>query len=136
MLARENIVSSSVNSRKSYTVQICSSPTCSCPDSQKNGLLVFCKHILFLLRCVLRINKSSELLKNRYFSDDDVTAWFYKNPINAIDQQYVQKVEKSSCNKCNLQEILSNHPLYNQPKTVRLMDKANQSVKCHHQSYH
>ena len=96
MLARENIVSSSVNSIKSYTVQICSSPTCSCPDSQKNGLLVFCKHILFLLRCVLRINKSSELLKNRYFSDDDVIAWFYKNPINGIDQQYVQKVEKAA----------------------------------------
>ena len=99
----EYSVSSSMNTKKSYTVQICLSPSSSCPDFQKNSLRVFCKHILFLLRYVLRSDKRSELLETRYFSDDDVKVWFYNNQLNAIDQQYVQKIEKSSHNKWNLQ---------------------------------
>ena len=116
---KECPVSSIVNSRKSYTVQIWSSPTCSYPYFQKNCQRVFCKLILFLLNCVLRINESSELLKNWYFSEDDVRFWFYNNPINAIYQKYVEKVEKSSCKKRNLQEILLNHSIYNQPQKVK-----------------
>ena len=135
-LQRQNILFPAVwIPKKSYTVQICLSPSSSCPDFQKNSLRVFCKHILFLLRYVLRNDKSSELLKTRYFSNDDVKVWFYNNQLNAIDQQYVQKVEKSSHNKCNLQEILSNHTLHNHPQKVRFMHKANRSVKCHGQCY-
>ena len=93
---------------------------------KRTACVFFCK-----LRRALRINESNELLKNRYFSDDDVKAWFYNNPINAINQLYVQKVKKSSRNKSNLQEILSNHPLYSQPQNVRLVHKTNRSLKCH-----
>ena len=88
---------------------------------RRTACVFFCK-----LRCVLRINEINELLKNRV-----IKAWFYNNPINAINQQYVQKVEKSSRNRSNLQEILSNHLLYSQPQNVRLMHKTNRSSKCH-----
>ena len=97
----------------------------------KERLACFFKHILFLLKYVLRIDRSSELLKNRYFSNDDVKACLYNNPINAIYQQYVQIVEKSKRNKRNLQEIILNYPLYNQPQKFRLMHKAIWSAKCH-----
>ena len=108
---RKYSVSNSVNCRSSYKVKICSSPTCSCPDFQKNDSRVSGKQVLFLLRYVLQIYESDELLKNRYFSEDCVKAWFCNNTISSIDQQYVQRVEKSCRSNHNLEEIISSYPL-------------------------
>ena len=75
-----------------------------------------------MVRCVLRINGSSELLKSRYFSENNVKAWFY--PINPIDQQYVQKVEKAAAMSVTCRR-------YYQIIFFRLMHKANRSAKCY-----
>ena len=45
---REFSVSNSASSRTNYQIQICSSPSCSCPDFQRNGLRVFCKQTYFI----------------------------------------------------------------------------------------
>ena len=117
---RENSVSSSVTSRKRYTVQICLSPNCLCPDFQKNGSGVSCKYMSFLPKYVLQTHKNDTLLKARYFSDDDIKVCFRNNSINPIDQEYVQKVENICRNKRNMLDIPKNHPLYNQPQKLGL----------------
>ena len=56
---------SSASGKAKYKVQICNSPSCTCPDFQRYGARGFCKHLLFVLFVVLNIDenlcKSAEL---------------------------------------------------------------------------
>ena len=127
---REFAVCSSIKSRTNYVIQICSSPSCTCPDSQKNGMRVFCKHILFVLRYALQVDEEDTMLKARYLPEEDVKALLSNKPSNTINAAYIQKVKKSTRKKTDLQEILAKHPLFTLPQKVRLMHKANRSAKC------
>ena len=63
-------VSSSSKGKVTYQVDICCSSSCTCPDYQKNGKEVYCKHILFLLKFVMQADES--LFKEKYISHGDI----------------------------------------------------------------
>ena len=96
---REFSVCSSIKSRTNYLIQICSLPSCTCPDSQKNGMRVFCKHILFVLRYALQVDEEDTMLKAHYLPEEDVKALLSNKPSNTISTAYIQKVKKSTRKK-------------------------------------
>ena len=126
---REFAVISSTSGKSTYTVQICSTPSCSFPDFRKNGLRVFCKHLLFVLKYALQVDDDS-MLKSRYFSEDDLKEILGHN----TDSSYIQKVQKNRRTQQSLKDILQTHPLYHQPQEIKLIYKIGRSAKCHGRS--
>ena len=61
-LKQEFDVLSTNTSRVSCKEIICNVPSCTCPNYQKNGMLVSCKHINFILLFVLKLDE--ELVRN------------------------------------------------------------------------
>ena len=55
-LKQECSVLSTISERVMYKVSICNVPTCTCPDLKKNGMLVSCKHIVFVFLFVVKID--------------------------------------------------------------------------------
>ena len=46
---RELTIASGSNGKKNYNVVLTSNSSCSCPDYERNGSKVYCKHITCLL---------------------------------------------------------------------------------------
>ena len=55
-LKPEFSVLSAISERVMYKVTICNVPTCTCPDLKQNGMLVSCKHIIFVFLFVIKID--------------------------------------------------------------------------------
>ena len=89
-----------MNSRKSYTVQICSSTTCLCPNSQKDGLRVFCKHIL----CCDQ-NSKINLINNK--KRNHVNWCNYKCQRNGC-LSILRKTKKECFNSFNIKHVSDN----------------------------
>ena len=59
-----------LTSKLNYDVMIYSAPSCTCSDYRKNGLRVFCKHILFDCLILLKgENNIQNSLKKRYLEE-------------------------------------------------------------------
>ena len=67
-LKREYSLASSTNGKTTYLVTITEIPSCSCPEFEKNGRYVFCKHIIFLLVHVLGNIHINKHLEKRHLS--------------------------------------------------------------------
>ena len=109
-LKRTYKVASSTNGTKNYDVAICNIPSCTCADFKKNGKVVFCKHIVFLVTHVLSGSELMEALSNRYITDMELTQLFQKSGKDVLPK-YLQ--EKSHCRKKkNFMSILREHEDY------------------------
>ena len=62
-------VVSNASGKAKYKVKICNSPSCTCPDFQRYGTRVFCKHLLFAL--VVFLNIDDNLCKSAVFIGDE-----------------------------------------------------------------
>ncbi|KAI5480792.1 zinc finger, RING-type protein [Pseudohyphozyma bogoriensis] len=65
-----------------YEILISRTPSCSCPDGQKNGQ---CKHILFVLLKVLHVPRSSNLWYQKSLLTSEIRAIFALAPRDRVD---------------------------------------------------
>ena len=73
-LKQEFDVLSTNTSRVTCKVIICNVPSCTCTDYKKNGMLVSCKYIIFILLFVLKLDK--EVVCNApHIGEEDVKAF-------------------------------------------------------------
>ena len=84
-----------------YKVDICNTPTCTCPDFQKNGKFAYCKHILFVMIFALRV-EDEDKLNARHIGDEDVKSLLAPFLLKwAVAHSAIQKVK--DCKMCWLQ---------------------------------
>ena len=72
---RKYIIGSSTLAKKVY-VFITNTPSCTCPDFQKQGKNVCCKHILFVVPHVLNAKNLIKTLQDRYMTAKELTLLF------------------------------------------------------------
>ena len=127
-LKRTYKVASSTNGTKNYDVAICNIPSCTCADFKKNGKVVFCKHIVFLVTHVLSGSELMEALSNRYITDMELTQLFQKSGKDVLPK-YLQ--EKSHCRKKkNFMSILREHEDYSHEQAWLFHKKESRSAQC------
>ena len=108
-------ISSTESSRSFYKVRICTQPSCSCPDFNRYGSKVFCKHILFVLYFALGVTDIDKL--NKFGFQADEVSEILKNTV--IDPQFKKTKAKKGGNrgKVDYQNILSSHENANDEQT-------------------
>ena len=109
-----------------YKVDICNTPTCTCPDFQKNGKFVYCKHILFVMIFALRVEHEDKL-NARHISDKDVKSLLVDN----VDKRYIKGDEpvKSSGSK-DYAKLLWEHPSFSNGQLCTLQYKKSRTANC------
>ena len=107
-------------------VDICNTPTCTCPDFQKNGKFVYCKHILFVMIFALRV-EDEDKLNARHIGDEDVKSLLADN----IDKRYIKADEpvRSSGSK-DYAKLLREHPSFSNEQLCTLQYKKSRTAKC------
>ena len=122
-LEREYLVASSTNSKTAYLVPI---PSCSCPDFEKNGSYVFCKHIIFLLVHVLGNKQINKHLENQHLLRQVLTNLLTVT----ISESYKRKMRRQKLNRKVFQKILEKSPYYQDKQTLELQLKGRGRTKC------
>lgn len=120
-------IASSSSGKTNYVVVICNTPSCTCPDNQRNGKKVFCKHIIFVLNSVMEANESV-FINGVSIADDSLKELFEKAPKKVPDvflQPSNFKVQTQS-----VEDILQSHPLFGQTQLVTVIKKIQRSAKC------
>ena len=111
-----------------YQVDICCSSSCTCPDYQKNGKEVYCKHILFLLKFV-----DENLFKEKSISHGDIEK-LLKSVKKETVQQYSQELKKNNTSEISItrgnQLLLRNHQDFEKECTVFLKKIEGRQAKC------
>lgn len=102
---------------------------------QKSGSRVSCKYILFLLRYVLQIDKSDELLKNWYFSDDRAEDWIAITQSTQLTNRTFRKTKNAVVVSITCRNTIKIFPLKSTTKGQPYMDEANWGVKFPGQYY-
>ncbi|XP_066927735.1 uncharacterized protein [Clytia hemisphaerica] len=110
--------------RVHYTVTICNVPTCTCPDFKKQGLVVSCKHIIFVFLFIIR---SEEMCNERHIGDDDLCNLLSNVE---VDDKYKANPQRLPSSNRDRGEILRSHHLYNQGQTFTVHKKAKRTAKC------
>ena len=123
-LKQEFDVLSKNNSRITYKVIICNVPLCTCLDYKKNGMLVSCKCIIFILLFVLKVDE--EVVRNaRHISDEDAKPFL--NNVQ-LDERFMKQAPLTK--KINVRELLEQHELFGQQQIYTLHHKAKRNAKC------
>ena len=117
-------IASGSNGKKSYNVVLTSTSSCSCPDYEKNGWKVYCKHICLVLYAWGN-ERFLTSLKERYFSEDDLKFLFRNKDIPELYRQ-PQEVSKRPR---NFREILKSHQDYDGQQQWSLHRKKVKSAK-------
>ena len=114
------------SSKTLYKVDISNTPTHTCPDFQKNGKFVYCKHMLFLMIFALRV-EDEDKLNARHIGDEDVKSLLVDN----IDKRYVKADEpvKSSGSK-DYAKLFREHPSFSNEQLCTLQYKKSRTAKC------
>ena len=110
-------VLSTNTSTVAYKVIICNVPSCTCPDYKKNSMLFSCKHIIFILLFVLKLNK--EVARNaRNIGDEDVKAFL--NNVQ-LEESFMKQAPLTK--RINVQELLQQHELFEHNKHIRCITR-------------
>ena len=114
------------SSKTLYKVDISNTPTHTCPDFQKNGKFVYCKHMLFLMIFALRV-EDEDKLNARNIGDEDVKSLLADN----IDKRYIKadKPVRSSGSK-DYAKLLREHPSSSNEQLCTLQYKKSRTAKC------
>lgn len=116
-------VCSGSNAKFAYTTDICSSPSCTFLDFKKNGLEVYCKHILFVLLYPLDRNEI-ECSFTRSIGGADLRSILEKT----IDARYFNQAKKS--HRKDYKTILADYPSYNNVQLFTIHHKLLKYTKC------
>ena len=121
-------VGSSSTARVPYQVRICSQPSCTCPDYNKNGDRVLCKHILFVLLFVLEVT-DIDALESLHYTNEQVLDFLSKTE---VDSQFFQakKNTDSKRQRIDFVTILNEHGEFNSLQTLTHHIKTVRSAKC------
>lgn len=121
-------VSGSTSGRKTYMVEISNTPSCTCPDFQKQGAKVLCKHVLFVVLFVLSGDGMEIQLQDRYLCDADLRRIFDAAG-KTIPPRYVQERAPAKT-KREFAAILKDHDGYEQEQKWTLHVKQKRSAVC------
>ena len=106
---REYSITSSTSGRTRYVVEICWTPSCSCPDFRKNDKKVLCKHILFILMYILGLAENDNIIEKKYFPESYLSVILRKE-LNDFDPKFKYAVNRlSKVNKEEAEHILARH---------------------------
>ena len=119
-------IESGSNGKENYSVILGSNSSCSYPDYERNGSKVYPKYVICLNPYVLENERFPTLLKERYFSVDNLQFLFRNKDIPELYRQ-PQKVLKRPR---NFQEILESHQDYDGQQQCSLHLKKVKSAKC------
>ena len=109
-------VASKISARSYYQVRIGTQPSCSCPDFNKFGSKVNCKHILFVLVFGLDVT-DVKLLDSRSFQADQIKEILMKTDISEEFKMGKRKKENQiRRQKAGFQRILDSHTQVNDPQ--------------------
>ena len=111
--------------RTRYVVKICCTPSCSCPDFQKNDKKV----LSFILMYIIGVAENDNIIERRYFSESELSV-ILRNKSNDFDLKFKYVVNRLiKVNKEEAEHILARHCLNNQPQKCILHYKENRSAK-------
>ena len=123
-LKQEFDVLSTESGRVTYKVIICNVPSCTCPDYKNNGMVVSCKHIIFIFLFVLKVDE--ETISNApHIGDEDVKALL---SIVQVEERFMKRTPPSE--RPDVRKLLGEHELFGQQQTYTLHHKASRSAKC------
>ena len=128
VLKRRYKVSSSTSGRKTYVVEISNAPSCTCPDFQKQGAKVLCKHVLFVVLFVLSGERMEIQLQDRYLCDADLRRIFDAAG-ETIPPRYFQERAPAKT-KREFAAILKDHDDYGREQKLNLHIKQKRSAIC------
>ena len=95
---RTYFIGISLSAKKAYKVIISNTSSCTCPDFEKHGSKLCCKHLLFVILHALKRINLVESLQNRYLTDAEITTLFQKAG-KKVDEEFLQpKVENRNRN--------------------------------------
>ena len=117
---------SSASGKAKYKVQICNSSTCTCPDFQRYGALVFCKHLLFVLVVVLNIDEN--LCKSAEFTGDEDLKIILQREVEPKFLLPVMNINRRS--REEYLGILQQNENYHNEQTYMLHYKEARSANC------
>ena len=127
-LRRTFKVSNSNKGRTVYNVSVSNVCTCSCSYVKKHRGLIYCHHIVFVVFYVLSARELKDSLINRYIGDEDLKRVFDKAGPQ-ISEDFMQR-KPNILPKEQMQEILENHPLFQNLQTWSHCAKEGRSAKC------
>ena len=123
-LKQEFHVLSTNTSRVAFKVIICSVTSWTCPDYKKNGMPASCKHIIFILLFVVKLDE--EVGHNaRHIGDEGVKA-FLNN--FQFEERFMKQAPLTK--RINVLELLEQHEFFGQQQTYTLHQKAKRNAKC------
>ena len=121
-------VTSSTSGKKLYEVVITNTPSCTCPDFQKCGSKVLCKHILFIVQIVLSSDNLEQQLTSRHLSDEDLKTLF-PNAGDSVDSRYFQESAPAKKRR-DFEAILKDHEDFRADQRWLLHMKKSRSAQC------
>ena len=127
-LKRVYHVTSSASGKKLYKVTISNTPCCTCPDFEKHGSKVVCKHIIFIFIHVLNGHDYEKLLQDRYLATEDIRNLF-TNAGNDIPSRYQQE-KAPKRQKREFDVILKDYESYDEEQTWFFHVKSSRSALC------
>ena len=95
-------------SRVTCKVIIYNVTLCTCPDYKKNGMLVSCKNIIFLLLFVLKLDEG--VVYNAWNNCDEDAKAFLNNA--QLERRFMKQAPLTK--RINLRELLEQHELFGQ----------------------
>ena len=127
VLKRRYKVSSSTFGRKTYVIEISNTPSCTCPDFQKQGAKVLCKHVLLVL-FVLLGERMEIQLQDHYLCDADLR-WIFDAAGETIPARYFQERAPAKT-KREFAAILKDHDDYGREQKWTLHIKQKRGAIC------
>ena len=108
-----------------YKAKICTFLTCTCPEFEKNCMLVSCKHTIFAFLFVIRVD--DETVSNaQLIGDEDITGMLSKLQ---TEERFMKRSDSIPRNK-NFLQILKGHEVYDKEQICMLYQKTKKSAKC------
>ena len=121
----EFTVKNSENGRKNFTVDISTTPVCSCTYFNKNRSKTVCSHIIFVVMIALDGQNLGNSLRSRYLADSELeTLKSRQVGAHFLCKEGVKKTRRQFLN------ILQNNARYNDTQSVMLHRKVGHSADC------
>lgn len=117
-LEQEFSVLSAISGKVIYKVTICNVSTCTYPDFKKIGMLVSCKHIIFVFLFLIKIDDKT-VSNTRHKDDEDIKGMLSKVQV----EERFMKHSESIPRKKDFLQILRERELYDKEQICKLHQK-------------
>ena len=111
------------SSALSYRVVMSCSPSCTCPDYQKNGGKELCKHIIWTTMFVLGVPEDSHLMQQITLTRQELSTIFHNAPTRIPDNVLYSETFTRTCPRNSVQDLLRHDRRFAQPQVWKVIVK-------------